>query len=76
MTNLRNYALLLSLAANAATGYLLADGALLKAWKRSRPDYLPPVVYEQAEAAMPQGIKVASKPCDQIAMLAEGRSCQ
>lgn len=76
MNNIRNYALILSLAGNVVFAYLLNDGALLKAWKPTAPqqveEYLPAVI----KADVPDGIRIASKPCDHIEELATGRACR
>ena len=73
MNNLRNYALILSLAGNVVFAYLLHDGALLKAWKQQQEveQYLPAVI----KADAPDGIRIASK-CDHIEELATGRACR
>ena len=73
MSNLRNYALILSLAGNVIFAYLLHDGALLKAWKQQQEveQYLPAVI----KADVPDGIRIASK-CDHIEELATGRACR
>ena len=74
MNNLRNYALILSLAGNVVFAYMLHDGALLKAWKPTAPqaeEYLPAVIRADA----PDGIRIASK-CDHIEELATGRACR
>jgi hypothetical protein len=74
MNNIRNYALILSLAGNVVFAYLLHDGALLKAWKQQQETehYLPDVI----RAGAPDGIKIAIKPCDYIGELATGMACQ
>jgi len=73
MNNIRNYALILSLAGNVVFAYLLHDGALLKAWKQQQEteQYLPAVI----KADVPDGIRIASK-CDHIEELATGRACR